>query len=68
MTTSMTAQLSDTTHNESSIYSAAEILNTYYELQNSGLNLQLCCWLLTVNKLDIYTAFTFKLHIWSSTI
>ena len=39
MTTIMTAQLSDTidtTHSESSIYVTAEIINTYYELQNSS--------------------------------
>ena len=39
MTTVMTVQFSDTidtTHTESSMYATAEILNTYYELQNSG--------------------------------
>ena len=66
MTTIMIAQLSDTidtTHNESNIYDTAEILNTYYELQKSGQKLQIYWCLLIVNKLVIYTSFTFKLHI-----
>ena len=68
---SMTAQLSDTidtTHNESSIYGTVEILNTHYELQNSDQNLQLYLCILTINELVIYSSFTFKLSICSSTM